>query len=493
MRNFTLLKRKGILFITSFLLVFSLILAPISSTLEIRRAEAQWSTFDIANFVKNTMTSLSSAATASGMGSLVTKEYILDTIGWGLVNLVLQEMIRSVTQWVNSGFQGSPAFLQDMGAFLTNIADKVAGNFIYGAGLGALCSPFKLNIQVALDIQYRKSRTGGYQSQCRLSSVVNNIEKFVGGDFLQGGWNGWYDISVNPSTNPYATYLEAESSMTVGISNAQGKKLEIVKMGKGFFSKEVCTGLGSREKCSIVTPGDTINASLNNALNIPNGRLTIADELNELIGALFSQLAGQMLKGVGGLLGLTGGGGSNVDYFNQIANEKTPTSYNGKEVQNPYPEILNRETKYRDHQKEIIQLITDAQSYKKTKYGDLTCSTGELTSSLETKLTRALSEKSAVELLIPQVETYSTDYGQLLSSTTPQATISALLIKYNARTVVEAKSKLMTQYSQYSTSGSLHSDVDNVQLELQTIPDLKTEIATFKGNIDRACDDNNGR
>jgi len=198
-----------------------------------------------------------------------------------------------------------------------------------------------------------------------------------------------------------------------------------------------------------------------------------------------------VLQGAKGLLGLNGGYGSGTNYFDQMAAEHTPLSFNGKEVQNPYPEVLNRQYTYLNHQIRIIQYITDAIDYKDTVYGSSTCSTGNLSPSLNTRLTRALSEKSAVELLIPEVEMYSSDYGLLLSASTPQVIITPLLTKYGAKTIIEARSKLMTEYSFYTTSGSLHTDVENITLELQTIPDIQAEINSFTSTIDRACDSNN--
>ena len=489
MKKINLLGRKLFSSILAGLLVCSFVLAPISSTLEVQKAEAVVATLplQILQQIEAAITTISSGASASGIGSLAAKDYIFDTIAWGLINLMLQQMIRSVTQWVNSGFQGSPAFVQDLGGFLTNIADQYAGNFIYGSGLKMLCSPFKLNIQLALDLQYRATR-GSYQSQCRLSSVVNNVEKFIGGDFIEGGWNGWYEVALNPKSNPYNTMLDAQASLTVGISSAQGKKSTVLSFGNGFLSKQKCEKIEGREICKIVTPGNVIQSSLNSALNIPNGRLVVADELNELVGALFSQLASKVLSGVGGLLGLTGGGGSNVDYFDQISKEHASTTYGGAETQNPMPVVLERQKTYLGYQNEIKQLITEASLYKETIYGTSTCSTGNLTPSLIGKLNKAIADIAAVMPLIANLQVYSADYALLRASTTPPSTITALLTKYGVTTTVEAESKIMTQYSLYSTSGSFHTDEENVRLRMQTITDLKEEIKNFTENIDKQCD-----
>src|SRR3989338_3534331 len=40
------------------------------------------------------------------------KEGLWDRVAWILINAVVSQVIKSMTNWVNSGFEGKPAFTQ---------------------------------------------------------------------------------------------------------------------------------------------------------------------------------------------------------------------------------------------------------------------------------------------------------------------------------------------------------------------------------------------
>lgn len=488
-------------------LVFSFILAPISQTLILSTVNAVYIVSDpvvetetALTTIEQTIATAAEVATEFLTHTLWTKEFLLDTIAWGLVNIMLKEMIRSTTQWVKSGFKGSPAFVTDMEGFLLDIADKVAGNFIYGSALQGLCSPFKLNIQLALDIQYRATR--GYQAMCRLSSVIKNVDRFLAGDFLQGGWNGWYSVTLTPSNNPYGAMLQAQDALYASIGSSQKNEADILGFGKGFLSVKQCIddGAGFGEYCSIVTPGTAIENQLNMALGSPARRLEVADELNELVGALAQQLAKEALGGVGGLLGLGESRNGQQNYFDRVSAENSQKSYEDPSL-TPGKTDIDSETKYRDVQKTIIDIITDASTYKLRTYstdevrldenGNDTRSacraTGELTTSLTNQLRSAQKEVASSTVLIATLTVFSTDYNLLTSATTSASTTSRLILKYGASSVSEAQSKLMDQYLRYQTSGVLHSTGEAIRLELKTIKEIRADIQSFTASIDTAC------
>ena len=93
----------------------------------------------------------------------------------------MQDITDETVNWVNSGFQGSPAFVQNPEQFFQNIGDNVAGNFIAGLGspLAALCSPIALNVRLALALNQAGSSGGSGSSNpysCTLSSIINNVQ-----------------------------------------------------------------------------------------------------------------------------------------------------------------------------------------------------------------------------------------------------------------------------------------------------------------------------
>lgn len=287
---------------------------------------------------------LSNSISAFATNVLMIKEVTLDGIAWGIINIILQEMIREITAWVNAGFpDGGPAFVQDFGGFLRRIADGLVGDFILGSPLGFVCSPFKLDIQLALSAQYlfgRELETTGYQPKCTLSGIMQNINNFTvdfdgtvdleaaqnPSNFAAGGWAWWLGSTKAQENNVYGAYAEAQAALSIKLSNAKGEEIEILKWNKGFLNLTKCDPPGSKKNCKTVTPGTVIEAQLNKALGGGQDRLTIADEINELIAALLAQLAQKVMGGIAGLFGSTQSIGGAPSFFDDLAEDVASTT-----------------------------------------------------------------------------------------------------------------------------------------------------------------------
>lgn len=276
--------------------------------------------------------------TSWATNNLWFKEYVLDGIAWAIAKAVISSMVQSLVNWINTGFEGSPAFVQDLLGSMIEIADEAIGQYIEDlGGIGSfVCSPFQLDIQIALSIKHMESRNLGVRepSSCKLSDIFDNFEGFMShtkGSFTEhGGWESWFNVVSQPEKyTPYGQLLAADIGAQAAIVNAKGEQMKILDFGAGFLSNEVCdTQYGwaePREVCYIATPGRIIQDAL--SFNLDSGRqsLITADEIDEIIGALLSQLANTAITGVAGLLGLSGGTGRtytpNNPYTQQIANE----------------------------------------------------------------------------------------------------------------------------------------------------------------------------
>jgi hypothetical protein len=278
----------------------------------------------LANTVISTMTS-----------NMWIKENILDGIGWALAKAIISQMTSSIINWVNSGFQGSPAFITDMEGFLLGIADRTFGQYLeeLGGPFSFICAPFRLDVRVALSVYYESARASGAPSPstCTLTGAMANIENFIDGtqSFTEaGGWNNWFTMTSQPTKyTPYGNLVEAQAQASARIVNARGEQVKLLDFGQGFLSSRICETVGgagtSRERCTITTPGKVINEALTFQTSAGPRSLIEADEINEIISAVFAQLSQQAITGAAGLLGLTGGTGYSytpVPYTTQLTN-----------------------------------------------------------------------------------------------------------------------------------------------------------------------------
>lgn len=505
--KFIFSKRKFVASLIAGFLTLSFVLAPISHTLETKKAEAEIgyetlnTIFNGLSMGSNAVSAAANSAAAAAQASLLLKEWTLDGVAFALINIVLKEMIRSTTRWVASGFQGSPAFVTDLEGFMLNIADKIAGNFIYGTPLRALCSPFKLNIQLALDLGYEKTR--GYEAQCRLSQVVGNMDQFLNGDFSQGGWDGWFEVALGES-NPYKTKLEAESAMYASISSAQGVQMKKLDFGKGFLSIQDPSCNADAGPCPDVTPGAVVESQINSSLNLPAQRLNVADEINELIGALLTQLGKEILSGAGGLLGLDSPSSGSGSYWSRVDADTSVTGYVGNS-EPVFRSTLANEDKFIVLNTTIVDLVNDVRGYREAMYPVRTyidsdtgqtvtttpCASGNLTPSLERALTTAQRNIASTTILVREIRLLQTDYDAVQNVSITPSALSTLMRTYGGTSIPDTKSKILNRYTQYQSSGKLHSIDTVVNLEFNTVRLLRDEVTAFRSSIDTACRDYN--
>ncbi|MDP2705177.1 MAG: hypothetical protein U1D31_03005 [Patescibacteria group bacterium] len=226
--------------------------------------------------------------------SLTVKETILDAIAWAAAKVIIQNMLQSIVTWAQNGFNGGPSFIQDPEGFLRDVGDQTAGLVISDIA-PFLCEPFRISLQTNLSLSY--SLPVFDKIECTLSDVIDNIDGFLNGDFTQGGWDGWFSMTQNKRNNPYGAFLLAQSELNVQVAKKQGTELKFLDWGQGFFSFRDADGL-------VQTPGKIIENQLNHSLGSGTRSLEIADEIDEVIGAVVAGLVTQMFSGGSGFLGL---------------------------------------------------------------------------------------------------------------------------------------------------------------------------------------------
>ncbi len=261
------------------------------------------------NVVNISTTERNTGKAASEMEKQNVVTCVLNALVWDFANTMIREFTASVVDWINRGFDGSPSFVTDPQGFFADVGDQVLGQWIEDLGpIGQiLCSPFDLQIRLALGLGYLSRRRDVVR--CRLSDVQKNIyNAFTGGQWGADGWSNWISIS-QPMNNSYGVYIYSSDNIATNIAKKMGYQKDELAWGGGFLSYKTC--VASREdgtcvKHEISTPGAVIENQLNNALGSSQRRLEVADSVNEIMEALINQAVGQIFKlGGGGLRGMS--------------------------------------------------------------------------------------------------------------------------------------------------------------------------------------------
>ncbi len=265
-----------------------------------------------------------------------TRESILNGIAWMVAKVAIQSITRSIVNWINSGFNGSPAFVTDLKRHLLGVGDGIANQFVAQLTINAkISSPFLNSVVKGVAAAYYLSSNKDAileQLKYNLSQTVKNDQAFLGGQFSQGGFNGWFAASQDQN-NPWGTQIVAERALNDRIDAAVQNRLTELNWGKGFLSWRKCsapaggsTELSGADDCTnaeIQTPGSVIESQLENSLGTGIRQLELADSFNEIVSALMGQLVGQVLGGSGLSGSSQSSAGNTRSYLDQTANDNS--------------------------------------------------------------------------------------------------------------------------------------------------------------------------
>lgn len=296
------------------------------------------------------------------------KENCTDSIFRAAARMVLAYMTDSIIKWINGGFEGDPVFISNPKAFFADVANEVSGQFIEQLGLAGLCEPFRLQITIAL----ARVPTFGQRYRCTALDVLDNLEDFQN-DFSKGGWAGWFTI-LQPQNNFYGTLYNAEAERARRIEETGTYKKEELAQNNGFFSLRKCTAYhpeyealsdadkgtysgpwneGGYRGCvdtEVVTPGKFIVESGIKVNNAPIDDIISADEVNEMLAAIFNALINQLI----------------TEGFRSLSEPSTGSrqSWNANifdlaKLQQTLNEIKTTGTQYYTVRKESVKVITD--------------------------------------------------------------------------------------------------------------------------------------
>ena len=299
---------------------------------------------------KDSATRGNTQKTSGYTGGSFVSDCIIKPLVKNLVKQLIHSFLTSITDWINDGFNGSgPRFVSDPASFFADIADQAIGQVVMGTDLNFLCSPFALDVRLALGLNYW---SGGFRDRitCTLSDIINNTMNAADRTAYRNSWQSWLDLTTQPQNNPYGAYALAKSQIEIRIANQQFVAKTEADWGAGFLSTKRCVesdegealeadldmGVDPCIKYETVTPGKMIQEGISGTLQAEVSEYVAAEDLDAIFGALMNQLIGSVFKATGLF---TGGGRSNSNYYQnqfrqQIADGtfnvyKQPTSDNG--------------------------------------------------------------------------------------------------------------------------------------------------------------------
>ena len=239
-----------------------------------------------------------------------------DSVAYCIINAMIQYMTDATIQWINSGFDGNPAFVQNPQEFFSSLADQTTAGFIQDVVGGAtglnICQPFRINIATGLGAGsgYGYGNDYGGRAQCTLGDITNSIQDFnvytsgggsPGGANYSGSLNNWLALNQDQN-NPIGSYFLAQQELQRRVALQQNTATLDLTQGNGFLSFKKCdttpddpggnngTVIKGKTNCKTTTPGHVIEDQLNNTLHAGTDRLVLADKFDQVVTTLVNTL-----------------------------------------------------------------------------------------------------------------------------------------------------------------------------------------------------------
>ncbi|MBP6865980.1 MAG: hypothetical protein KBC12_00340 [Candidatus Pacebacteria bacterium] len=347
-------------------------------------------------------------------GSLDENSSCLDSIGKLIIDRMIQRITLATVEWIKTGNSGGPAFVQDPGRFLRDIAKEEILTFGLELNLGADCQAVfsgnvlgttgSTNIDSTDDClnPYGKSWfkyqaeafNKKFNDNARYSLnelIAETTPQYTGAsfhaNFSSGGWNAWTALTSVPANNPVGFGLLAETELSKRLAGVQKSTAEQVqdalKESNGFLGDYRCadpegttkdqhkaalesgdTDLACK-RWEYVTPGRAVAEEALKISHFQENKLIRADTLNDamaaIVDALIQRFSNELYEK--GLAGFSDEGSDGGLILNAYAIDG---SYGINQVEQDFPEYLQGSEWFNAHsgfniRTDLTQAIIDEQ------------------------------------------------------------------------------------------------------------------------------------
>ena len=242
------------------LMIIALIAPTVFFTYKVKKTEAQFAAV-VTDIVDSVPT-----VTKFVQDTLKT---ILESFLKTVARKLIDKMTQATIDWINSGFQGAPLFVQDPKGFFSNIIDQQLIGLINEIAYDPVKYPFGLNYSQNL-INQAKNQFA-QNAQYSLSAIYANDPAEIQrqqGDFGAGGWGGLL-LNTQLMQNNFLGFNIMANEQSRQVTVAPGSKLETkvsqLAQGSGFLPQEVCPNNSNWDAAKLAA-GPTPNKG-------PNGQV----------------------------------------------------------------------------------------------------------------------------------------------------------------------------------------------------------------------------
>ena len=257
------------------------------------------------------------ASTAKSTSSTNTNDTCLKSIGRLVIKQLIQKLTLSIVDWINNGFNGGPAFIQDPKRFFGEIAKNEILQFgleINDPNLFPFGKAFMQNTAMAFNRKFANT------AQYSLDKLVKETNPQFSGagfiaDFSQGGWTAFDALTRIPANNSMGFNIMASNELQSRVEGTFKSPAQLTNealmQANGFLGDQRCTDPWGTTKeqsdaarkagqtdqiCKqwqYVTPGQMIAHAAIGVSDYQKDSLIKAQDLNDAVAAIIDALLSQ--------------------------------------------------------------------------------------------------------------------------------------------------------------------------------------------------------
>jgi hypothetical protein len=195
----------------------------------------------------------SAGANVAGTGSTITNTgvslknlatTVLQEVLRAVARKALQEITKSTVNWINSGFHGSPLFLENSQSFFTDIAKTEIKTLVNQFGYDPNKFPFGQAWALNTINSYKRTLDQNASYSLNGAMTATQATNFRN-NFNVGGWNGFLINTQYPQNNYLGFNMLATDQLArqlQGTTQTTAQKVQTtLQQGQGFLSPQICS------------------------------------------------------------------------------------------------------------------------------------------------------------------------------------------------------------------------------------------------------------
>jgi len=274
---------------------------------------------------------VSDAAVELNTGTLVYKECVLREVVDRESEDADSALVKQINNDIQTGRNGNPQFVVNEGLEkVTGASDPTYLAFLQDSALWNQVNPDLVTKLKGAGAQYYEGERGGEQATSVACPYKGSLNSYWAGQ-VPFNFTDFFNAS-QPQCDPVTENFFLQDISDARIARALQYQQDQWNWANGFYSRTDQNG-------NIITPGIITEQLYSQALQSPFNKLQNANDIGQMVGALFAGLSTQIVGSQSGLSGLTQSIGGQPSYLDQVAKESSQGLQGA--AQNAALQILN--------------------------------------------------------------------------------------------------------------------------------------------------------